>query len=227
VERNVSFSDLVLEYTTRCSVLWWYNESAFVESDPNVFWVDHNVPIVLAEALNKSLFFSAAQSEGLIESVQTANWIVLAIALSVFFVVTFAVIAPVVLQVSKEQRAVFTVFGRIPVKALRHLRDALAGRINQLQRTASGEEDGAAGHLAADAAGAGPVAFLEDAGADAAAAGGAGARYRGATLAAVAQQSRAKTAAVEASEGGDKAAPRRSRWEAALVAAGLGCCVAS
>jgi len=237
-ERNVSFSDFVVEYTTRCHVIWWYNTSAFLPSDPNVFWVEQNVPVMLADALNASLFLSAKQSEGLIHTVETVNWIVLTVALVVFFVVTFAVIAPVVTEVSREQRAVFTVLGKIPVKALRHLRDALAERINQLQRAASGEEDSAAGHHAADAADAaatGAGAFSDDAlasAADGAAAGGGaaagagGARYRGATLAAVTQQSRAKAAAIEATEASDKVALRRSRLEAAFVAMGLGCCVA-
>jgi hypothetical protein len=42
----------------------------------------------------------------------------------------------------------------------------------------------------------------------------------------VTQQSRAKAAAIEATEAGEKVALHRSRLEAAFVAVGLGCCVA-
>ena len=163
--------------------------------------------------MNQSLFFSSETAAGLTDSVQRANDVVLAVALSVFLIVTLAVIAPSVNNVVREQRAVFDVFGRIPVKALRHLRDALTERINQLQRTASGEEDGAVGHglSALDGAvpgGAGGALAADGGGSGGGAGGGggdvpgpvdAGARYRGATLAA--SVSRAKLGEADSPKG--------------------------
>ena len=39
LERNVSFSDLVLEFSMRLHSVWYYPLADFDESDPNVFWI--------------------------------------------------------------------------------------------------------------------------------------------------------------------------------------------
>ena len=39
VERNVSFSDLVLEYTMRLHSVWFYKLASFSDADSNVFWI--------------------------------------------------------------------------------------------------------------------------------------------------------------------------------------------
>ena len=39
VERNVSFSDLVLEYCMRLHSVWYYPLTRFDDSDPNIFWI--------------------------------------------------------------------------------------------------------------------------------------------------------------------------------------------
>jgi hypothetical protein len=113
---------------------------------------------------------------------------------------------------------------------MRHMRDTLAERINQLQREARGEEDGALGAGGSKAeinddegAGAGAGAREKDAIALELAALGASTRLRGAGLAAsLMQQSKAAKIAA-ADEAKQRSAPAGS-CAARLAAAGCHCC---
>jgi hypothetical protein len=185
--------------------------------------IENNVPYSVIDALNTSLFYSSSTSVDITREVELANDLVLGIALSVFFIITLGVIVPSVLEVVREQRSVFDTLGRIPVKVMRHMRDTLAERINQLQREARGEEDGALG------VGDSKTEINDDGGppkdtmALELAALGQSTRLRGAGLAATLQQQSKAAKAAAAAEAKKRMQP--AGCLAALCASlGCGCC---
>ena len=139
--RNISLANLGIEIINRLREFWWLPHSAKVVNDTDVFFLRSNLKITTT-AFNTSLFSASDSSSNVTASIDFANTIVLAGALAVFFFVTVAVIIPSTREVLREQREVFNVFACLPISVLRHLRGSLADRIQQLNQTEAGADDG-------------------------------------------------------------------------------------
>ena len=141
--RNVSFSNLVLEYISKQRQLWWYPLSAMQPGDATVFWLEANGPRVLAEALNASMFLAAQASAGTTSAVALSNLVVLLVALLVFTLVALVAILPSIGAVTREQHEVFDVLADVPLRSIRALRDAAAEKLSALKRAEEGEDQAA------------------------------------------------------------------------------------
>jgi hypothetical protein len=137
----VSLNDLMIGFASRIRSVWYYDHCEYLHNDSDLFWIEHTANRELVDALNETIFIEAAKTED-IESVRLGNTVVLAVALTVFFIISFSVIIPATYDVLREQREVFEVFAAVPIKVIRHIRDRLSERIAFLVREAAGEEAG-------------------------------------------------------------------------------------
>ena len=141
--RNISFSNLVLEYVAKARQVWWYPLPAVQPGEASVFWLEANGAGVLAGALNASMFLAAQASAGTSAAVALSNLVVLLVALLVFTLVALAAIMPSIGAVTREQHEVFEVLADVPLRAIRALRDAAAEKLSALKRAEEGEDQAA------------------------------------------------------------------------------------
>ena len=175
---TLSFVNFVVDYIAKQRSFWWYPISQVQPSDLDTFWIENNGATTLMSALNASLFQASSASEGTSATVALSNYAVLGVALVVFTLVAMGAILPATAVVLAEQDSIFNVFGQVPVKIVRHLRDTLAAKILALkQAEESNGED-----MALDMSpwgegegGSGALAFESDASMSAAAAAAASA----------------------------------------------------
>ena len=201
--------------------------------DPAIFFVEHNAPRGVLSALNASLFETASASSGSAASVTLMNVIMLGVALAILALASLQSVAPSIRAVQRESLEVFDIFGNVPIKVVRHLRDELEQRILDLQRQSEGFDDNlGAAELVPDSSGGGGAGGAGGAGGgfDDGTSGEDGTRTRGAGLAAAVANARAlkRQAAAEGelelSARRAEAASASSRLSRVLVAAGCGTC---
>jgi len=121
--------------------------TSFTRANSDVLYVIRNGLEAFRLALNQTILLADQHSATQADTIDTADQVVLAVALCIFCAIGTCVILPAVGAVLRARRAVFDVFLDVPIGVLRALRSKMQRRITAEQQAEDGDDVGTVAEL--------------------------------------------------------------------------------
>jgi len=121
--------------------------TSFTRANSDVLYIIKNGLDSFRLALNQTILLADQHSATQADTIDTADQVVLAVALCIFCAIGTCVILPAVGAVLRARRAVFDVFLDVPIGVLRALRSKMQRRITAEQQAEDGDDVGAVAEL--------------------------------------------------------------------------------
>jgi PAS domain S-box-containing protein len=131
-----------LEFITKARQLSYAPLANITMDRPEAFFVVQTGFTLVKDAMNSSMFSAHGRSADQAQTVTQTNLVLTVTALAVYLLAGMAVIAPAVLRVTADKRAIYDVLLQVPVAVVRALRARSQRAVDAARKQGAGGDDG-------------------------------------------------------------------------------------